>query len=75
MADGRRTFLGAVAMPRLAFGTRVQVSPAIYNRTIFTVADRGSAAVQLDVFQPNCELAIQFGRRLERIRIVSEPHR
>jgi hypothetical protein len=74
-ASGQHVRLGEVAMAGVPFGTRIVVSPAVFGRTRFVVLDRYGYGTQLDFYNPSCSAAIDYGRRLEHVRIVSEPKR
>lgn len=74
-ASGIRPRAGIVADNRLPFGTVISVSPSVWGRTRYVVEDRGGPAMQLDFWTGNCSAAVQFGRRREIIRILSEPKR
>jgi 3D (Asp-Asp-Asp) domain-containing protein len=63
MADGHRTYFGAVASNRLPMHTLIRVRRKVHGRRLFRVRDRGSARMQLDFFLPNCRDAVEFGRR------------
>ena len=70
-ASGMRPRAGIVADNRLPFGTVIAVSPSVWGRTRYVVEDRGGPAMQLDFWTADCHAAIVFGRRLERVRILT----
>lgn len=69
-ASGEHVFLGEVAMNTEPIGTRLQVSPPIYGRTRYVVLDRYGWGTQMDVYNPSCGAAIDYGRRVERVRVI-----
>jgi 3D (Asp-Asp-Asp) domain-containing protein len=69
-ASGRPTFLGEVAGNMWPLGTHLVVSPAVWGRTRFVVEDRIGSGSQLDFYNPSCQAAIDFGRRVERVQVV-----
>lgn len=71
MADGSRVRWGSVAVPEgaLALGTRITLRPGLYGRHRFTVRDHIGHGSQLDIWQSSCSGAIQYGRRLQDVRV------
>jgi 3D (Asp-Asp-Asp) domain-containing protein len=72
-ASGVWTRAGIVASRSpIAFGTRIRFTPAIFGRSIYVVEDRMSASdrASFDVYSPICTVAIRWGIRSERVRIV-----
>ena len=72
-ASGQHVRLGIVAMNTVPLGTRIEISPPAFGRSTFTVEDRIGSGTQLDVYSPNCQAAVQFGRRLEHVRVTRQP--
>jgi 3D (Asp-Asp-Asp) domain-containing protein len=70
MADGTHTRWGSVASNHLRMHTRIRFTRPIHGRHIFTVRDRGSAGMQLDVFMPSCRDAVRFGRQRRAFRVI-----
>jgi 3D (Asp-Asp-Asp) domain-containing protein len=69
MANGQRTYDGAVAANRWAFGTRLYA--AELGRT-YTVADRIGSGSEFDIAMPGrCSNAIAFGRRTLHVQVVA----
>lgn len=69
MANGQRTYDGAVAANRWALGTRLY---AVELGRTFTVADRIGHGSDFDIAMPGrCGDAIRFGRRTLHVRVVS----
>jgi 3D (Asp-Asp-Asp) domain-containing protein len=69
-ASGQAPFVGEVANNMWPLGTHLVVSPAVWGRTRFVVEDRIGAGSQLDFYTPDCQTAIVFGRRVERVQVV-----
>lgn len=62
-----------LACPRsLPFGTRIEIP---YFSNVFTCEDRGGAITEgkLDVYMPDLDDALEFGRRKLDVRILSKP--
>lgn len=73
MANGHRTYRGAVAGPRHAWplGTRLRVSDSPYGAGIFTVTDRIGHGSQLDFAMPgDCAGARRWGRRTVQAEVI-----
>lgn len=70
MADGHRTYFGAVASNRHPLGTLLRFTHTLYGRRYFRVRDRIGHGTELDVWQPSCSGAIAFGRRRIAYRVV-----
>ena len=70
-ASGEQTYLGEAANNMLPLGTRIEINPAAFGRTRFVVLDRIGSGSQLDLFNPSCAAAIQFGRRTERVTVIT----
>jgi len=74
-ASGERVRFGDVATrsTTIPFGSIVTLRPAAFGRHRFKVEDRmnPSDAASLDVFQPSCSRAIDFGIRHERVTVTS----
>ena len=73
-ASGKHTYFGEVAMNTLPLGTRIEITPAAFGRSTFTVEDRIGSGSQLDIFQPSCAAAIAYGRETEHVRILGNVH-
>jgi len=69
-ASGKHTYFGEVAMNTLPLGTRIQIRPAAFGRSTFTVEDRIGSGSELDIYQPSCTAAIDYGRRAEHVRVL-----
>jgi 3D (Asp-Asp-Asp) domain-containing protein len=59
-------------MNTVPLGTRIEIRPAAFGRRYFTVNDRIGSGSELDIFTPNCQQAVNFGRRLERVRVLGK---
>lgn len=71
MANGHRTYQGAVAGNRWPLGTRLHVSNSPYGPGIFTVTDRIGHGSQLDFAIPgDCTAARTWGRRSIRAVVL-----
>lgn len=71
MANGHRTFRGAVAANRYPLGTRLRVSDSPYGPGVFVVADRIGHGSSLDYAMPgDCAGARRWGRRDVRVEVV-----
>ena len=70
-ASGEPVRFGGVAMNTVPLGTHIEISPAAFGRSTFTVNDRIGSGSQLDIFTPNCQQAIDFGRRMEQVKVIS----
>jgi 3D (Asp-Asp-Asp) domain-containing protein len=78
MANGQRTYVGAVAGvrkgrrgPYFPLGTRVRVSDSPWGPGVFTVADRIGHGSELDFAVPgNCRGARRWGRRAVTVTVV-----
>jgi 3D (Asp-Asp-Asp) domain-containing protein len=68
-ASGEAPYVGEVANNMWPLGTRVEVSPAVFGRRFFHVEDRIGYGSQIDFYNPSCQRAIQFGRRIERVSV------
>jgi 3D (Asp-Asp-Asp) domain-containing protein len=68
MADGTFTRPGTVASNHYPLGTHVTISPAPTRRRRYVVRDRIGWGTELDFWSPTCWAAIQWGRRVVRIR-------
>jgi hypothetical protein len=53
-----------------SLGTRLEVSPSVYGRRFFRVEDRIGYGSQIDFYNPSCEAADVFGRRVERVTVL-----
>jgi hypothetical protein len=72
MANGHRTYRGAVAANRYPLGTRLRVSDSPYGPGIFRVADRIGHGSELDFAMPgDCGGARAWGRRDVRAAALS----
>ena len=72
MANGHRTYQGAVAGNRWPLGTRLEVSNSPYGPGTFTVADRIGHGSDLDFAMPgDCDGARTWGRRDVTVRVAS----
>lgn len=71
-ASGTHVRDGVIATNFLPFGTIVKI-PSLYGNKIFIVEDRMNKRFwyNVDIWLPNRETAIQFGRRTIEIEIVS----
>lgn len=72
MANGHHVRWGAVANNFLALGTKIRLDHRVWahrgdgrlvGRRWFTVADRIGWGSSLDIWMPNCQDAINYGRR------------
>lgn len=71
MANGHRTYRGAVAGNRWPLGTRLHVSNSPYGPGTFTVTDRIGHGSQLDFAIPgDCTAARTWGRRSIRVVVL-----
>jgi 3D (Asp-Asp-Asp) domain-containing protein len=73
-ASGEQTHVGIVATREpIPFGTRITLKPAAFGRHTYVVEDRMAStdAASIDVFEPSCRRAIDFGIRSERVTGVS----
>lgn len=71
MANGHRTYRGAVAGNAWPLGTRLHVSNSPYGPGVFTVTDRIGHGSQLDFAIPgDCGAARQWGRRTVKVAIT-----
>jgi 3D (Asp-Asp-Asp) domain-containing protein len=52
-------------------GTVITISPAAFGRSRFVVLDRIGSGSQLDIYNPSCRAAIDYGRRTERVRVLN----
>jgi 3D (Asp-Asp-Asp) domain-containing protein len=68
MADGSYTREASIAHNGFPLGTRVTVSPPFRGRRRFVVRDRIGWGTDLDFWAPSCGSAIQYGRRVIRVR-------
>lgn len=69
-ASGRQTFVGEVANNMWPLGTRLKVWPPVFGLTRFVVLDRIGWGSQIDFFTPSCAAAVNFGRKVERVRVL-----
>ena len=70
MADGEQTYIGAAAGNLWRFGTRIKILSGRLAGTIVTISDRIGWGSQLDIFNPSCAWAIQYGRERIEVQIV-----
>lgn len=70
-ASGEHVYVGEVANNTYPLGTVIRVAPAVWGLTRFRVEDRIGHGSQIDFYTPSCNAAIQFGRRTEKVHVVS----
>ncbi|MDP2820932.1 MAG: hypothetical protein Q8O39_01860 [bacterium] len=72
-ASGSWVHWGTVAANFLPFGTKIRI-PAVFGDEIFEIEDRMNARkkIQIDVWQPSREEAMNFGVKLGYIEILEE---
>lgn len=70
MANGERTYRGAVAANRWPIGTRLRVSPSPVGEEV-VVKDRIGHGSELDFALPGaCSEAIRWGRRAVTVEVI-----
>jgi 3D (Asp-Asp-Asp) domain-containing protein len=69
-ASGEHVYVGEVACNLYPLGTRLQVSPPVFGLNRFRVEDRIGFGSQIDFYTQSYDQAVEFGRRVERVRVV-----
>jgi 3D (Asp-Asp-Asp) domain-containing protein len=72
-ASGSWVHWGTVAANFLPFGTKIRI-PAVFGDEVFEVEDRMNARkkIQIDIWQPSREQALDFGVKMGYIEILEE---
>jgi 3D (Asp-Asp-Asp) domain-containing protein len=72
-ANGSWVHWGTVAANFLPFGTKIRI-PAVFGDEVFEVEDRMNARkkIQIDIWQPSREEALDFGVKTGYIQILEE---
>jgi 3D (Asp-Asp-Asp) domain-containing protein len=72
-ASGSWVHWGTVAANFLPFGTKIRI-PFVYGDEVFEIKDRMNARkkIQIDIWQPSREQALDFGVKMGYIEILEE---
>jgi 3D (Asp-Asp-Asp) domain-containing protein len=75
MADGQPPYIGAVAVipGAFPFGTKLKLLSGSYAGRMELVGDHIGWGSQLDIYDPSCQDAVEYGRQEIKVEVIHEP--